>query len=67
MYYGEGIRSLAVMPILSGVVCLGILLVGWRREGAISQESLQMLQDLAEHLGVGLRNANLAAALKAAK
>jgi GAF domain-containing protein len=67
LYHGEGIRSLAVMPILSGGVCLGILLVGWRREGAISQESLQMLQDLAEHLGVGLRNANLAAALKAAK
>jgi GAF domain-containing protein len=40
MYYGEGIRSLAVMPILSGGVCLGILLVSWRREGVISQESL---------------------------
>jgi len=64
IYYSEGIRSLAVIPILNAGRTLGILLVGWRQEGAVSQESLQMLQDLAAHLGTALRNAALAMALK---
>ncbi len=63
-YYSEGIRSLAVMPIVLEGDLLGVLLVGWRLEGAVSQENLQMFQDLASHLGVALRNARLAAALK---
>lgn len=65
LYYNEGIRSLAVMPILVGDYFLGVLLVGWRQEGAVSQENLQLLQDLALHLGVALRNAGFAATNKA--
>lgn len=64
LYYSDGLRSLALMPVLNSGHLLGILLVGWRSEGAISQENLAVLQDLAAHLGVALRNVAMAAQLK---
>jgi GAF domain-containing protein len=63
LYHSEGLRALAVVPIVINDKLAGLLLVGWRQEGAVSQASLPVLSDLAMHLGFALRNAALAARL----
>ena len=55
----EGIQSCVSMPILSGDICLGVLNLGSHRTDGFSQDQVEILCEIADHVAVAVENAQL--------
>ncbi len=50
----RGVRSDAVLPLVAGGECLGVLVLASRTAGAFSPADLELLQPVAEHLALAV-------------